>query len=71
MATSPVAPVSPEKRTNVRTVERDPALRAWVDETGAMWGAGGQFAASAKPGITRNGTVARYGDGVVSGAIDL
>ena len=44
---------------------------AWVDETGAMWGAGGQFAASAKPGITRNGTVARYGDGVVSGAIDL
>jgi hypothetical protein len=43
---------------------------AWVDDTGAMWGAGGQFAASAKAGITRNGTVARYGEGTVSGAID-
>jgi hypothetical protein len=43
---------------------------AWVDETGAMWGAGGQFAASAKAGITRNGTVARYGEGIVSGAIE-
>lgn len=43
---------------------------AWVDETGAMWGAGGQFAAAAKSGVTRNGTVARHGSGVVSGAIE-
>jgi hypothetical protein len=43
---------------------------AWVDETGAMWGAGGQLAAAAKSGVTRGGTVARYGDGIVSGAID-
>jgi hypothetical protein len=43
---------------------------AWVDEAGAMWAAGGQFAASAKAGVMRNGTVARYGEGIVSGAID-
>jgi hypothetical protein len=44
---------------------------AWVDETGALWGVGGQFAAGAKAGTIRNGTVARYGPGLVSGAIDL
>lgn len=42
---------------------------AWVDETGAMWGAGGQFAAASKAGVTRNGTVARYGEGLVTGVI--
>lgn len=42
---------------------------AWVDETGAFWGVGGKFSAAARPGATRNGTVARYGPGNVSGVL--
>ncbi|MDB4942128.1 MAG: hypothetical protein JWP97_1662 [Labilithrix sp.] len=34
---------------------------AWVDETGAFWGAGGKFNEAASQGVKRNGTVARYG----------
>ncbi len=42
---------------------------AWVDQTGAFWGVGGKFAAAARPGATRNGTVARYGPGDVPGTL--
>jgi hypothetical protein len=42
---------------------------AWVDETGAFWGAGGKFSAAPRPGASRNGTVARYGPGGVPGAL--
>lgn len=43
---------------------------AWADEIGAFWGVGGQFVAAARQGVTRNGTVARYGEGIVSGAVE-
>jgi len=33
---------------------------AWVDETGVLWAAGGQFAASARPNVRRGGVLARY-----------
>lgn len=42
---------------------------AWVDPTGAMWGVGGNFVASAQPNVSRQGVVARYGPGVVPGAL--
>ena len=42
---------------------------AWIDPRGAMWGAGGQFSAAAKPNATRNGTIARYAPDIVSGTI--
>lgn len=42
---------------------------AWVDETGALWGAGGKFAAAARPSATRNGTVARYGSEAIPGTV--
>lgn len=38
---------------------------AWADPSGAFWGAGGQFVATAKPGAKRRGVVARFGAGVV------
>ncbi len=34
---------------------------AWIDDTGALWGAGGAFAAAARPGGKRDGVLARYG----------
>lgn len=33
---------------------------AWVDDTGALWGAGGAFASAARPGAKRPGVLARY-----------
>ncbi len=42
---------------------------AWVDPSGALWGAGGQFAAAARPNVKRQGTVARYAADVVSNVI--
>ncbi len=38
---------------------------AWVDETGALWGAGGQFTASARPNVRRSGVLARYAKDVI------
>jgi len=43
---------------------------AWVDPTGAFWGVGGSFLASARPGASREGVVARYGLGAVSAEIE-
>lgn len=43
---------------------------AWIDPTGAMWGVGGNFLGSARPGATRDGVIARYGAGVVSGVVE-
>jgi hypothetical protein len=47
----------------------EPPLRdlhgAWVDPTGAFWAVGGAFAASAQPGASREGVIARYGPGAV------
>lgn len=34
---------------------------AWADETGAFWGAGGNFIAAARPGASRAGVLARFG----------
>ena len=42
---------------------------AWADPSGALWGAGGQFAAAARPNVKRQGTVARYAADVVSNVI--
>lgn len=42
---------------------------AWVDPTGAFWGVGGSFNATPRPGVSREGVVARYGPGVVPGAL--
>jgi hypothetical protein len=42
---------------------------AWVDPTGAFWGVGGSFTATPRAGVSRDGVVARFGDGIVSGTI--
>jgi hypothetical protein len=42
---------------------------SWVDPTGAFWGAGGSFNATPRPGVAREGVVARYGAGTVSSII--
>ncbi|NUP13729.1 MAG: hypothetical protein HOW73_47440 [Polyangiaceae bacterium] len=42
----------------------------WSDETGAYWAVGGDFVASPKPDVARNGIVARYGPGNVSDSIE-
>jgi len=42
---------------------------AWVDPTGAFWGVGGSFNATPRAGVSREGVVARYGPGTVSGVI--
>jgi hypothetical protein len=42
---------------------------AWVDPTGAFWGVGGGFNATPRPGVAREGVVARYGSGTVSSVI--
>jgi hypothetical protein len=42
---------------------------AWVDPSGAFWGAGGQFAAAARPGAKRQGVIARYATDVVPGIL--
>jgi len=38
---------------------------AWADPSGAFWAAGGQFNASAAPGVKRRGVIARFGSDVV------
>ena len=38
---------------------------AWADSSGAFWGAGGQFATSAKAGAKRKGVIARFAADVV------
>ena len=43
---------------------------AWVDPTGAFWGVGGSFNATARAGVSRDGVVARYGIGTVTSAIE-
>jgi hypothetical protein len=42
---------------------------AWADPSGAFWGAGGQFTASAQPGATRQGVIAHYGATPVSNVL--
>lgn len=42
---------------------------AWADPTGAYWGAGGQFAAAARPNAKRQGVVAAYSAQVVSSVL--
>ena len=42
---------------------------AWVDPTGAFWGVGGSFNATARPGVSREGVIARFGPGAVSTTI--
>lgn len=42
---------------------------AWVDPTGAFWGVGGSFTATPRAGVSREGVVARYGPGTVSGVV--
>ncbi|MBX3207810.1 MAG: hypothetical protein KF764_22375 [Labilithrix sp.] len=42
---------------------------AWADPTGAFWGAGGQFAAGARPGAKRQGVIARHGASTVPGIL--
>jgi hypothetical protein len=42
----------------------------WADETGAYWTVGGDFVASPKPDVARNGIVARYGPGSVPSALE-
>lgn len=39
---------------------------AWADETGAFWTVGGNFVTQPKPGVARNGIIARFGSGKVS-----
>jgi hypothetical protein len=43
---------------------------AWIDPSGALWGAGGSFVASPRPGARRNGVVARYGVDSVAGRLE-
>jgi hypothetical protein len=42
---------------------------AWSDGAGAFWAAGGDFISNPSPGLRRNGTIARFGAGTVSGAL--
>ena len=42
---------------------------AWVDPTGAFWGAGGRFNDSPRSGASRTGVVARLGEGTVPIAV--
>jgi hypothetical protein len=42
----------------------------WIDDTGAVWAAGGDFISSPKAGQPRNGIVARYGPGKVSSTLE-
>lgn len=42
------------------TVPYDDLHGAFVDDTGALWGAGGSFTAAARPGAKRSGVLARY-----------
>lgn len=43
---------------------------AWVDPTGAFWAVGGGFSAAPRPGVSREGVVARFGPGTVSSIIE-
>jgi hypothetical protein len=43
---------------------------AWVDPTGAFWGVGGKFNESPRPGASRVGVVARFGQGTVPNTIE-
>lgn len=42
----------------------------WIDDTGAIWAAGGDFISTAKAGQPRNGIIARYGPGTVSNKLE-
>lgn len=42
----------------------------WADETGAFWAVGGDFVASPKPNVARDGLVARYGPGQISDSVE-
>jgi hypothetical protein len=42
---------------------------AWVDPTGAFWGVGGNFNATPRAGVSRDGVVARYGPGTITQTI--
>jgi hypothetical protein len=42
----------------------------WADETGAFWAVGGDFVASPKPNVARDGVVARFGPGFISDTVD-
>jgi hypothetical protein len=43
---------------------------AWIDETGAMWGVGGAFNASPKPGASREGVIARFARDTVPSTLE-
>lgn len=42
----------------------------WADETGAYWVVGGDFLSSPKPGVARNGIVARFGPGAAPSTLE-
>ncbi|MBX3263404.1 MAG: hypothetical protein KF782_27275 [Labilithrix sp.] len=42
---------------------------AWADPSGAFWGVGGQFTASARPGAKRQGVIARYAADAIPGVL--
>jgi hypothetical protein len=42
---------------------------AWVDPTGAFWGVGGSFNTTPRPGVSRQGVIARYGPGTIPGTV--
>jgi hypothetical protein len=43
---------------------------AFVDSEGALWGVGGGFLSSAKPGVRRNGVVARFATDTISSLVE-
>ena len=43
---------------------------AWVDPTGAFWGVGGKFNETARPSVSRQGVIARFGPGTVSSTLE-
>ncbi len=42
---------------------------AWSDGAGSFWSSGGDFISKPTPNLRRNGTIARYGKGSVSGVL--
>jgi len=43
---------------------------AWVDPTGAFWGVGGKFSETARPSVSRQGVIARFGPGTVGTTLE-
>ncbi len=43
---------------------------AWVDPTGAIWAAGGNFLTGPAPNVRRDGVLARFGKGAVSSKLE-